>query len=222
VALDKKTGEEVWRAKDMLRSWNTPLVVDAGDRQELVVNTEGKILAFDPASGKKLWECKGIDDYICPSVIAADGVVYAIGGRTNMCIAVKAGGSGDVTKTHRLWAVGSGSNVSSPVLHEGYLYFAKESGILHCLAAKDGKTMYTERLDPQPGLIYASPIVAEGRIYYVSRDKGTFVVPAEPKFKLLAHNVFESDKSIFNGSPVVSRGQLLLKSDKFLYCIGKP
>jgi outer membrane protein assembly factor BamB len=221
VALDKKTGDEVWRAKSLKRSWSTPVIVDVGDKQELVVSTDGKIRAMDPATGKELWECKGISDYICPSVIASDGIVYVIGGRTNTSIAVKAGGRGDVTATHRLWSVGAGSNVSSPVLHEGRLYFAKESGIMYCLDAKDGKEIYKERLKPSPGLLYASPVVVDGRIYYASREKGTFVIPAGPEYKLLAHNVLKSDASLFNGSPVVSRGQLLLRSDKYLYCIGK-
>lgn len=221
VALDKKTGKEVWRAPGLNRSWNTPVLVAVGDQKELVVNTQGNILAFDPASGKQLWKCSGIPDYICPSVIAHDGIVYAIGGRTNTSIAVKAGGRGDVTKTHRLWSVGAGSNVSSPVLHAGHLYFVKESGIAYCLDAKTGKEVYKERLNPSSGRVYASPVAVDGRLYYTSREKGTFVLPANPKFELLAHNVLATDKSLFNGTPAVSRGQLLLRSNKYLYCIGK-
>ncbi|MCG8586523.1 MAG: PQQ-binding-like beta-propeller repeat protein [Pirellulales bacterium] len=221
VALDKKTGKEVWRATGLNRSWNTPVLVDVDSKQELVVNTQGKILAFDPSNGKPLWQCIGIPDYICPSVIAHDGIVYAIGGRKNTSIAVKAGGRGDVTKTHRLWSVGAGSNVSSPVLHKGHLYFVKESGIAFCLDAKSGKEIYKERIRPSSGLIYASPTAVDGRIYYISREKGAFVLPAEPKFELLAHNTLKTDESIFNGSPAVSRGQFLLRSNKYLYCIGK-
>ena len=69
--------------------------------------------------------------------------------------------------------------------------------------------------------VYAQPIVADGRIYYVSRDKGTFVLPAKPKFEVLARNALAGDDSIFNGSPVVSGKALLLRSDRFLYCIGE-
>ena len=222
VALDKKTGREVWRAKGMKRSWNTPVVVKTDKGDELVVNTEGKILAFDPATGKSLWQCKGIDDYICPSVIAQDGIVYAIGGRKNTCVAVKAGGRGDVTESHRLWTINKGSNVSSPVWHDGHLYFVSEKlGVAYCVNAKDGEVVYQQRLEPRPGIMYASPVVVDGRLYYMSREKGAFVLPAKPKFEILAHNVLKSDSSVFNGSPVVSRGQLLLRSDKFLYCVGK-
>jgi hypothetical protein len=80
--------------------------------------------------------------------------------------------------------------------------------------------VFQERLQPASGRIYASPLVADGKIYLVSRENGAYVVSAEPEFKQLAHNVIEGDDSIFNGSIVVSRGQLLLRSDKYLYCIG--
>jgi hypothetical protein len=92
---------------------------------------------------------------------------------------------------------------------------------VNCQEAATGKFVYEERLKPSAGLIYASPVLADGRIYYVSQRSGTYVVPARPKFELLAHNVFEDDSSRANASPVVDGGQLLLRTDRYLYCIGK-
>ena len=222
IGLDKRTGEEVWSQPGINRSWNTPTLVKAGDGWELVVNTQGKVLAFDPATGEKLWSCDAINDYIVPSVLADDGIVYAIGGRKNTTVAIRAGGRGDVTDTHKLWEIGKGSNVSSPVVHEGHLYWASETkGDLYCADIKTGEMVYEERLDPRPGRIYASPVAADGKLYYVSREQGTYIVPAAPQFELLAHNRIETDDSIFNGSPVMSNGQILLRSDKYLYCIGE-
>ncbi len=222
VALDKATGEVVWEQGDIKRAWSTPVLVDVDGKTELVLSTEGKLLAFDPADGTPLWSCAGIDDYICPTIIAHDGVIYAIGARKNTCIAVKAGGRGDVTESHLIWELDKGSNVSSPVYHEGYLYWASESkGIAYCADAKEGKLIYQERIEPRPDRIYASPVLADGRIYYVSRDKGTYVLPAKPEYELLAHNVIADDDSIFNASPAVSDGDFILRSDKFLYRIGK-
>ena len=97
IALNKKTGDEVWRKGGMKRSWNTPALVGVNNGHELVVNTKGWLKAYDPQSGKPLWQCGGIDDYICPSVISNGGVVYAIGGRKNTCLAIKAGGMGNGT-----------------------------------------------------------------------------------------------------------------------------
>jgi outer membrane protein assembly factor BamB len=222
IALDKKTGQEVWRQKGMVESWSTPALVKTGAGWELVVQVKGKILGFDPAGGEPLWSCQGIDDYVCPSVVAEGDVAFVIGGRRATAIAVRAGGRGDVTETHKLWEIKKGSNVSSPVVHDGYLYWAHDSrGAVYCIDAKTGKDAYEERLDPRPGRIYASPLAADGKLYYVSRDAGVFVVAAKPEFELLAHNKIASDTSIFNGSPAVADGRLLLRSDRALYCIGK-
>ncbi|MDP7250875.1 MAG: PQQ-binding-like beta-propeller repeat protein [Planctomycetota bacterium] len=221
VALNKKTGAKVWTQRGMIASWNTPIVVSTQKGDELVVNTKGVIKAYDPAKGTPLWTCKAIKDYICPSVIANDGIIYVIGGRSATALAVKAGGRGDVTSTHKLWQIPRGANVPSPVYHEGHLYWVSDRGIAYCVNAKDGKVVYQERLKPKPGKVYASVLLADGRIYAVSRQAGTYVMPSKPEFKLLAYNVISDDRSVFNGSLVVSNGQFLTRSDKFLYCIGK-
>jgi len=217
VALDKQTGNEVWRAKDVSESWSTPVLVRVPNKgTELVVSGSKKVLGFDPDTGKELWHANSFNWYVCPTVVAHDGVVYAL--QNNVCVAVRAGGQGDVTQSHTLWEKKFGAVVSSPVYHEGHLYWA--AGVAICLKADDGSVVYKERLQPNPGDIYASPVVADGKIYYVSRTAGTFVVEASPKFKLLAHNKLDPDTSVFNGSPAVSNSQLLLRSDRYLYCIG--
>ena len=222
VALDKKSGQEVWRQPGMVMSWSTPALVKTVGGWELVAQVKGKILGFDPATGKPLWSCQGVDDYVCPSIVAEGDVAYIIGGRRGTAIAVRGGGRGDVTATHKLWDAKKGSNVSSPVVHDGYLYWAHESkGAVYCVNAKTGEEGYEERLNPRSGRIYASPLAADGKLYYVSRDTGVYVVAAKPEFELLAHNKIASDTSVFNGSPVVCDGRLLLRSDRALYCIGK-
>jgi outer membrane protein assembly factor BamB len=220
LALKKDTGKVAWTAKGKISSsWNTPLLVRLPDGgTEVVVNQYGKLRGFNPDTGAELWTCAGVDDYICPSVVANDGVVYAIGARQNTAIAVRAGGQGSVTP---LWTVKKGSNVSSPVYHDGHLYWASEGkGAVYCVDVNKGTLVYEQKLMPSPERIYASPLLADGKIYYVSRTKGTYVVDASPKFKLLAHNTL-GDTSVFNGSPVADHGQLLLRSNRYLYCIGK-
>lgn len=224
-ALDKKTGKEVYQISGIRGSWNTPLLVPVGEATEMVISLPNKIVAYDPANGEELWTCEGIPDggYVCPSVVAHDGVVYSIGGRKNTAIAVKAGGRGDVTDTHILWTLGKGSNVTSPVYYNGYLFWAHESrGAVYCVDCKTGELVYEERLtDPRPGLIYASAMAADGKVYYVSQHEGTYVLAAKPEFELLANNKFADDDSRSNASPVVMDTDLLLRSDKYLYCIGK-
>jgi outer membrane protein assembly factor BamB len=221
VALNKTTGERFWKHAGVEQSWGTPALVEAkGGKRELVLSMLGKVVGLDPDNGKELWQCGGINDYICPSVVAGDGVVYAIGGRSATALAVRAGGRGDVTETHRLWTQNVGSNVTSPVLVGEHLYWVSDSGTAYCLKAATGDKEYNERLRGA-GVVYASAVAADGKLYVVSRENGTFVLAARPKFEVLAHNTLPDDRSIFNGSPAVSNGQLFLRSDRYLYCIGK-
>jgi outer membrane protein assembly factor BamB len=218
AALDKNTGKEKWRAKNISESWNTPILVTmSGGQTELVVGASHKVIGFDPDTGKELWHADSYTWYICPSLVGHNGVVYGL--QHDVCVAVKAGGRGDVTTTHTLWKKNFGEVVSSPVYYQGHIYWAS-GDVANCVRTSDGKVVYKERLKPDADRIYASPVVADGRIYYVSRERGTFVVAAGPKFNLLAHNTL-GDTSIFNASPAVSNSQLLLRSDRYLYCIGK-
>ncbi len=163
----------------------------ANGSSELVVSVagrpEGRIVGFDPKTGNELWRSRGIPDgYVCPSVVAHDGVVYAIGGRRNTALAVRAGGRGDVSDSHILWTTNKGSNVSSPVYYEGHLYWVHENqGLAYCLDAKTGETVYAERLAPRPGLVYSSITAADGKLYAVSQHNGAYVLAAKPQFELL-------------------------------------
>lgn len=220
-ALDAKTGKEVWSVKKVFESWNTPVLAKAGDRTELVLAINGKVLGLDPKTGKELWRCDtGIPAYMVPSVVVADGVAYVIGGRPAGGLAVKLGGSGDVTKSHRLWTSKKGSIVSSPVYHDGHLYWAGENNeTLFCASAKTGEVVYEEPVR-RMGQVYGSPVLADGKIYYPARDGKVQVVAANPKFELLATNTF-GERGTFNASPSVMGSQLLLRTDKAIYCIGK-
>ena len=225
VALDKRTGKEVWRAGGIKESWHAPVFVNAPDgKPEVVVAMIRKVAAFDPATGAALWHCDtGINWYMCPTPVTENGVVYSIGGRNpNGGLAVRAGGRGDVTASHVAWKVGKGSNVPSPILHGGYLWFAHENlGVVYCVDAKSGEVVFEERLDPSPGQIYASPVLAGGRIYFTGRGGRTVVVAARPKFEQVAVNTLENNRGVFNSSPAVSGDRLLLHSNRALYCLGQ-
>jgi outer membrane protein assembly factor BamB len=219
VALDKMTGEEVWRAKGIGSSWNTPVLVPGTDKTELVVSISNHVVSLNPDTGEELWRAEGVHRYVCPSVVFHDDVVYVIGGG-HTSLAVRTGGSGDVTKTHGLWRLNKGANVSSPIYYKGHLYWTRDGNIVCCQNPATGEMVYEDRLKPSSGTIWSSPVLADGKLYYVSQRNGTFVVAAQPKFELLAHNKFEDDDSRTNASPAVGNGQLLLRTDKNLYCIG--
>jgi outer membrane protein assembly factor BamB len=222
IALDKKTGKEVWRVSGIRESWCMPVAVTAPDgKTELIVAIQGQLLGLDPKTGKQLWTCDtDITWYMVPSVVAADGVVYALGGRSGVVgLAVKAGGRGDVTRTHRLWTSRKGSNVTSPIVHDGHLYWMNDNlGTAYCASAATGEIAYEQRV-PGAVQVYASAVLADRKLYYLARNGRTFVLAAKPTYELLATNVL-SDRSTFNASPAVAGGRFYLRSDKYLYCIG--
>lgn len=221
VALDRFTGREIWRAGGLKESWSTPIVVPvAGGKRELVVAVLGRVLGFAPETGELLWSCAtDIGWYMVPSPVHDGETIFCIGGRTGGALAVRAGGRGDVTASHRLWKLSKGSNVSSPVFHAGHLYWLHENlGIAYCVEAATGRVVYEERL-PNAGQFYGSPVLAEGRLYAFTRNGVGFVWAAQPRFELLARNEL-GDRGSFDASPAVAGGRLLVRSDRYLYCLG--
>lgn len=221
IAFDAATGKERWRVRKIRETWTTPVIVtNTAGEPELVVAMQGKVLGLDPQSGKERWTCANdITWYIVPTVVSEDGVIYGLGGRSGVAsFAIRTGGEGDVTQSHRLWTAKKGSNVSSPVMHEGRLYFMNDSsGIAYCLDAKTGDIVYEARV-PRPDQIYASTLLVGDRLFYVGRGGKTFVVAAKPEFELLATNDL-NDRSLFHASPVATDGRLFIRSDKALYCL---
>jgi outer membrane protein assembly factor BamB len=194
----------------------------AEGREELLVPIFGKILAFNPITGEPLWSCAtNITWYMVPTIVVNDGVAYSLGGRSGVVgLAVKLGGSGDVTKTHRLWTINKATNVSSPVFSGKHLYWMNDnSETAFCAEAETGKILYEQRI-PRAGQVYASALLADGKVFYLSRDGKVSVVAAKPEYELLATNDLK-DGSLFHACPVATDGRLFLRSDLYLYCIGK-
>jgi outer membrane protein assembly factor BamB len=221
-ALKKSDGSEVWKTPGTGNAWGSPMLVETpGGKTELVLSLAGKtgkVTGYDPENGKKLWTCEGnADGYICSSIVSHDGIVYAIGGRQNHSVAVKAGGTGEQKP---LWVSRNDSRVNSPVYHDGYLYWLNEQrGQIMCINATDGKEVFAERLNGV-GKAYASGVYADGKLYFFSDSATTFVIAAKPKYELIATNKLE-DTSRTNASPAIDNGRLLIRTDKHLYCIGK-
>ncbi|MBC7819360.1 MAG: PQQ-like beta-propeller repeat protein [Planctomycetaceae bacterium] len=221
IALDNKTGKEAWRsdADSIHGSWATPVLVDAPNgKTELVVNAPYEMWGFNPDNGDFLWFAEGVQDMtICGSLVARDGIVYAIGGRSGSAVAVKSGGRDDVSKTHVVWKKSLSSYVPSPVLAGDRILSVNERGIVGCLHAKTGEQIFQQRLSNAGG-VYASPVVIDGKAYVVTRRNGTFVVNLSGMGESIAENKLDDDTD-FNASPAVTDGKLLLRSNRALYCI---
>lgn len=218
-ALDPQSGEVQWRTKNLLSAFSTPVVVSLPKGgQEIVVSMLRKVVAIDPATGEKRWTCDTGVSHAGSSVAAKGDVVFAMASPRSL-LAIRAGGSGDVSKSRVLWkADGVGSSISTPVYYLGHLYLF-DRGIASCVRAEDGKIVYRQRLSRPGAVFYASPVVADGKIYAVSREHGIFVLPAKPEFAELAHNTL--DDSVFNATPAVSGDRIYFRSRKFLYSVGR-
>jgi outer membrane protein assembly factor BamB len=229
LALNKRTGKEVWRySSDALElCYGTPrLITSAGGQQQLVMGALGEAWGLAPATGELLWFAKtALTDNVNPSPVAGNGVAYLFGGfRSSGSIAIRLGGTDDVTDSHIVWTSKSSSYVATPVLHEGHLYWIDYHGKAFCISAATGEEIYRQRV---PGFdtrrpVYASPLLAGGKLYVVTRKQGVYVLDAAPQFRIAAINKIAVDESQFNATPAISDGELFLRSDRFLYCIGKP
>ena len=223
--LNRKTGEVVWKAEaaGLENTFCTPLLISLGERTELVIAVPWEIWGLDPETGKLLWYVEtDLDSNVCPSVIAKDGIVYAMGGRQGGSIAVRAGGKGDVAKSHVLWKATATSYVPSPVIHKDRLYWVNDRGIALCVNAKTGELVYQERVGASGTgrLFYASVSLINEKLYAVSRHGGTVIYETGDKFRQIANNK-HLDDTAFNASPVVTGNHLLLRSNSHIYCISQ-
>jgi len=201
----------------LLRSWSTPILVPgARGTTELIVNGQEALRAYDPETGKPLWHVTGMSGWVTPSPVYGLGLIFATSGKNGPVLAVRPGGSGDVTRTHVAWRHSSGGPyVCSPVLYRHHLYVVTEQGILSCFEARTGQRRYRERL---AGKFTGSPVAGDGKVYLTNEDGTTFVVKAGARIEVLARN---SMKEYCLTSPGLVDGQILLRTEKHLYCIGK-
>ncbi|HWS52708.1 MAG TPA: PQQ-binding-like beta-propeller repeat protein [Pyrinomonadaceae bacterium] len=229
LRIDGRTGKTVWRVErptdavsESPDAYTTPALVRHGRAAEVVVTGGDYVTGHDPATGKELWRAGGLNPdknpfyRIVASPVAADGMVYAPT-RVKPLLALRAGGRGDVTKTHVAWSYQNGPDVPSPVTDGKYFYVVNDRGVVYCLDAKTGREVYgQQRL--RPGTYSASPVLAEGRVYVTSEDGLTSVFAAGPKFELLAEN--ELGEYCLS-SPALSDGQIFIRTSNHLYCIGR-
>ena len=222
VALDKRTGKEIWRVpREEKTSWSTPLVVEHAGRAQVITSATSRVRSYDLATGELVWQATGMTANAIPTPVHADGIVYLTSGfRGNALLAVKlADAKGDITNTPAvIWRYDRDTPyVPSPLLYGDALYFLKSnSGVLSAFEAKTGKKLYGEqRLEGVPN-VYASPVGAGGRIYIAGRDGAVAVVQQGPEFKLLATNRLDDG---FDASPVAVGDELYLRGRKHLYRI---
>ncbi len=219
LALDKRTGAVKWKRdrESGAHSYSTPLAVTAGGRSTLIVNSSFGMEGYDPSSGERLWHVAEQNRFPIPMPVHHDGVIYTSRGyRSSPYLAIRHGGSGDVSSSHVLWKTPTGAPyVSSLVFYDGLLYMASEGGIVSCIDAATGQLVWRERIG---GVFTASPVAGDGKIYLVSETGETVVLRAGRKPDVLARNKIDAH---LVASPAISRARLFLRSDDEVIAIGK-
>jgi outer membrane protein assembly factor BamB len=228
LRIDKASGKTIWKVErptnarvESPDAYTTPALLQYGNATEIVVTGGDVVTGHDPSTGKELWRAAGLNpendaNYRIVASPVTYGDLIIAPTRERPMLALKAGGRGDVTKSHLLWTFGSGPDVPTPVTDGTYVYVVNDRGIIFCLEARSGKEIYgRHRL--RPGTYSGSPVLADGKIYITNEDGVTTVIKAGPVFQVLAENEFD-DYTL--SSPAVSEGQIFFRTTRFLWCIG--
>jgi len=231
VGLDAATGEERWAAESesLASVWGTPVTAPGqGGGTDVVVGTPGELWGINPATGKLRWYAAAVgeDGFNTSAVVDGDGVAYCIEGRSGGSIAVRTGGKGDVSDTHVVWSGRDANRFGTPLVHDGRVWFVANR-IVNCLDAKTGERRFQSRLPSAGGGgrgrggDYASPVAADGKVFYVSSDGEIHVLKETDELESLAVNKLGTDGETFAATPAIADGAIFVRSDRHLWCFSE-
>ncbi|MDX1934420.1 MAG: PQQ-binding-like beta-propeller repeat protein [Capsulimonadales bacterium] len=228
AAFDLKDGRELWRTprKDV-PTWSTPSIVEVGGRKQMIVNGWKHIGAYDVATGKEVWRLTGGGDIPVPTPLVAEGLIFITNahGRLSPLYAIRPTAKGDITltgdatsNTHIAWSIPrGGAYMQTPLAYRGYLYSCRDNGVLTCFEAKTGKQVYQERLGTGRTGFTASPVAADGKLFFTSEEGDVYVVKAGPAFEVIGVNPMGE---VCMATPAISAGVLFWRTQGHLVAIG--
>jgi outer membrane protein assembly factor BamB len=221
AAFDRATGKARWRtARSANVGWGTSVVIRAGDRDELVVCGQRHAMAYDPSNGNELWRVSGLTSEVIPTPVVGHDLVFCSSGRAGPTIAIRPGGSGDVTATHVAWSTPKGSPfVPSGVIVGDVLFLVNDmQSIVTAYEAKTGTLLYQGRLgEAKREGFSGSPIAVDGKVFFTNDDGETFVLAAGREFKLLHTNQLGEPTY---ASPALVDGEWYFRTASSLVAIG--
>jgi outer membrane protein assembly factor BamB len=223
VALDKKTGKEIWKTpRKETVSWGSPIGISVDGQDQIVVSSCNTVYAYAAETGKVLWTCAGNNFEVIPTPVVGHDMVFCCSGRVGPTLAIRPlGAAGDVTKSHLEWKVKAGSPfVPSPLVYGNYLYMVNDIvSVVMCYEAKTGKLLWKERCGQQVREGFsASPIGVNGKVFFTNDQGETFVLENGPDFNLLHVNRLGARTL---ASPALLDGRWYWRTDSHLLCIGK-
>lgn len=231
LAVNKKTGQTVWEHDATEGSWSTPLIVKVEGQDQLILghsrdvkgapeSKTGFLKGFDPKTGKELWKCQGLNSYVYTSALYGNGTAVGMSGYGGSALAVKLGGTGDITKD-RYWLhpKPAGQRVGSGVVRGDHVYMVDEDGTPHCYELKTGNDLWKGEPRLKGGTTWGSMVAADDRLYVLMRTGETVVLAANPKHEILAVNSLGAGEQT-NSSIAVSNGEIYIRTFRHLWCIG--
>jgi outer membrane protein assembly factor BamB len=222
LAVDKKTGKTIWKTERETKpkgGWSTPILIDTGERKEIVLNGEFGVKGYSVDNGKELWFCKSFNGRGAPIPYYANGMLYTVNGKPGDIYVVKPGGSGDVTKTHMAWHAKrkGGRDLPSPAVIGDYCFVTAMGGTTCCYDAKSGDLIWADRLD---GAFSGSPLIANGLYYILSESGTTYVIKPGKEMEVVAKNSIPAqDGEIFRATLSPIGGNIYIRSSSTLYCV---
>lgn len=228
AALSAEDGREIWRTpREDVPTWSTPTVHVEGARAQVIVNGYRHIGGYDLRTGKELWRLRGGGDIPVPTPVVAHGLVFITNahGRMAPTYAIRTTAEGDIslqgeerTNAHVAWSQPrDGAYMQTPLVYGDHLYVCRDNGVLSCYEARTGNPLYQERLATGVGFT-ASPVAADGKLYFTSEEGDVYVVRAGPRFEVLAKNPLGE---ICMATPAISEGALLFRTRGHLVAIGE-
>lgn len=216
AAYDKRTGQQRWqRDRKNQPGWSSPVVLRIGERDELIYNGANVVSSHNPETGEEIWRINGSSEEAIPMLVWGGGLLYSSSGRNGPIFAIRPGGQGDITESHVVWRnERGGPHVPTPAYRDGKLYIINDTGILTCLDALTGDTVWQHRLR---GRFSMSPLVIKDQLLIISEDGLVTVFRAGDKFESLAeHEIGESVLA----SPALVDGRLYVRAASSVICIG--
>lgn len=223
TVMDTQTGDTIWQQdRNEPSGWATPLIVERNGITQVITNGKIRVRSYNLDNGDLLWECGGQVSNVTPSPVATDSTVFCMSGyRGSALYALPLDGSADLTDSAAIrWSKSQGTPyVPSPLLYEGRLYFNQSNNsIMTSLDAESGDTVIERTRLPGVQGLYASPVAAAGRVYFVGRGGTTLVLEHGDEFKVLATNRLDDR---IDASPAIAGDRLFLRSKSRLYCISE-
>jgi outer membrane protein assembly factor BamB len=230
AAFNVCNGRQMWRTpRQDVPTWSTPTIYEGGTRPELIVNGYEHAGGYDPWTGKELWKLSGGGDIPVPTPLVAHGLIFlsSAHGRQRPLCAVRLGATGDIkpgtdgqpSASVAWYKQRDGIYIQTPIVYGEHLYACRNSGVLSCYETRTGERLYRERLGRGGTGFTASPVAADGKLYFTSEDGDVYVVRVGSAFEILATNQIGE---VCMATPAISDGMIIVRAKNHVYGIGEP